>query len=149
MPSTEVLLDQLGEAQYLSSLDLMKGYRQVPLRPEDREKTAFATPLQPVLVLSHAIRPSCCSGNVPAPRLSHLGVLLSLLCCIYRRHSRLQLDLDGTPGASRVGLAGVTGGGVTGESKEKRVSLVVPPVPRARGGTETHHAPARMSRPGN
>lgn len=44
MPWMDDLLDQVGEARYLSSLDLTKGYCQVPVRPQDWEKTAFAMP---------------------------------------------------------------------------------------------------------
>ena len=44
MSRTSTLIDQLGTATYLSALDLTKGYWQVPVHPEDREKTAFATP---------------------------------------------------------------------------------------------------------
>lgn len=44
MPQADILIGQLGQAQFLSALDLMKGYWQVPMRIQDREKTAFATP---------------------------------------------------------------------------------------------------------
>lgn len=44
MPQADILIGQLGRAQYLSALDLMKGYWQVPVRPQDRVKTASATP---------------------------------------------------------------------------------------------------------
>lgn len=43
MPQADVLLSQLGEASYISTFDLTKGYWQVPLRKADKEKTAFAT----------------------------------------------------------------------------------------------------------
>uniref|UniRef100_A0A3B1KDF6 Gypsy retrotransposon integrase-like protein 1 n=1 Tax=Astyanax mexicanus TaxID=7994 RepID=A0A3B1KDF6_ASTMX len=44
MPRVDDLIDRLGKARYVSTLDLTKGYWQVPLAPKDREKTAFATP---------------------------------------------------------------------------------------------------------
>ena len=44
MPKIEDLLERLGGAEYLTSLDLTKGYWQIPLREGDREKTAFVTP---------------------------------------------------------------------------------------------------------
>uniref|UniRef100_K7EYA7 Gypsy retrotransposon integrase-like protein 1 n=1 Tax=Pelodiscus sinensis TaxID=13735 RepID=K7EYA7_PELSI len=44
MPRVEELLERIGEAQYLSTIDLTKGYWQIPLTPGAREKTAFATP---------------------------------------------------------------------------------------------------------
>ena len=37
-------LDTLGQAKWFSTLDLASGYWQVEVAPEDREKTAFATP---------------------------------------------------------------------------------------------------------
>ena len=44
MPRVDDILDQLGQAQYISTLDLAKGYWQVPVAVEDRPKTAFITP---------------------------------------------------------------------------------------------------------
>ena len=44
MPRVDELIDRLGKARFITTLDLTKGYWQVPLAPEDREKTAFATP---------------------------------------------------------------------------------------------------------
>lgn len=41
IPRMDDCLDSLGEAQYFSTLDCTAGYWQVPLRQEDREKTAF------------------------------------------------------------------------------------------------------------
>ena len=43
MPRVDELIDRLGGAKFITTLDLSKGYRQVPLRQEDREKTAFIT----------------------------------------------------------------------------------------------------------
>ena len=44
MPRIEELLDKIGTARYLSTMDLAKGYWQVPMSDEDREKTAFSSP---------------------------------------------------------------------------------------------------------
>ena len=44
MPRIEELIDGLGKAKYLSTLDLAKGYWQVPVAVEDQPKTAFTTP---------------------------------------------------------------------------------------------------------
>lgn len=44
MPRVDELLERLGKAKFITSLDLTKGYWQVPVAPEDRTKTAFATP---------------------------------------------------------------------------------------------------------
>ena len=44
LPRLDEMVERLGEAQYISTLDLCKGYWQVPLRRQDREKTTFSTP---------------------------------------------------------------------------------------------------------
>ena len=44
MPRIDDLVDQLGGARFITTLDLSKGYWQVPVREEDRPKTAFSTP---------------------------------------------------------------------------------------------------------
>ncbi|KAI2642995.1 Transposon Ty3-I Gag-Pol polyprotein [Labeo rohita] len=44
MPRVDKLLERLGRAQFISTLDLTKGYWQVPLMKAAKEKTAFSTP---------------------------------------------------------------------------------------------------------
>ncbi|KAI7808673.1 hypothetical protein IRJ41_011194 [Triplophysa rosa] len=44
MPRVDELLDRLGTARFYSTLDLTKGYWQIPLSPLSKEKTAFTTP---------------------------------------------------------------------------------------------------------
>ena len=44
MPRTDELLDRLGKAKYITTLDLARGYWQVPMAEKDRPKTAFTTP---------------------------------------------------------------------------------------------------------
>ena len=44
MPRIDDLIDQLGKAKYISTLDLTRGYWQVPLEKAVRHKTAFSTP---------------------------------------------------------------------------------------------------------
>ena len=43
LPRVDDLLDQLGEAQYFSTLDLASGYWQIRVHPESQAKTAFVT----------------------------------------------------------------------------------------------------------
>lgn len=43
MPDVNTILDQLGNAKYFSCLDMASGYHQIPMRPEDRQKTGFST----------------------------------------------------------------------------------------------------------
>lgn len=44
LPNIDSILDKLGRAQYFTTLDLAKGYHQILVKEEDREKTAFVTP---------------------------------------------------------------------------------------------------------
>lgn len=44
MPRVDELVERLGKAEYLSTLDLCKGYWQVPLSPQAQELTAFRAP---------------------------------------------------------------------------------------------------------
>ncbi len=44
LPRIDDLLDKLHGAQYFTSLDLLSGYHQVALKPEDVPKTAFRVP---------------------------------------------------------------------------------------------------------
>ena len=44
MPRIDELIDRLGRAKYITTLDLTRGYWQVPVAEEDQHKTAFATP---------------------------------------------------------------------------------------------------------
>ena len=45
MPRADDLIDRIGNANYITTLDLTKGYYQVPMDEESKEKTAFATPI--------------------------------------------------------------------------------------------------------
>ena len=44
MPRVDELVERLGPARFISTLDLTKGYWQVPLTPQAIPKTAFSTP---------------------------------------------------------------------------------------------------------
>lgn len=45
IPNIEDILDQLGDAKYFTTLDLASGFHQIEMNPEDKQKTAFSTPL--------------------------------------------------------------------------------------------------------
>ena len=44
MPRIEEQLDRDGDTEFITTLDLVKGYWQVPMEREDKEKTAFTSP---------------------------------------------------------------------------------------------------------
>ena len=44
MPCIDDLIDCLGNARFISTLDLTRGYWQLPVAEKDRHKTAFTTP---------------------------------------------------------------------------------------------------------
>lgn len=44
LPYISEILDNLRDAKYLSSIDLSKSFWQIPIAPEDRDKTAFYVP---------------------------------------------------------------------------------------------------------
>ncbi len=44
MPRVDKIIDRLGGANYISKVDLTRGYWQVPLTEVSKEKTAFTTP---------------------------------------------------------------------------------------------------------
>lgn len=44
LPYVAEILDNLRDAKYLSSVDLSKAFWQIPIAPEDRDKTAFYVP---------------------------------------------------------------------------------------------------------
>eukprot|EP00731_Ephydatia_muelleri_P004432 Em0002g608a len=46
MPRVDELIDRLGTAKYISTLDLSRGYWQVPMSAESRKKTSFVTPVR-------------------------------------------------------------------------------------------------------
>ncbi len=44
IPTVDELISKVGEAAFLTKLDLAKGFYQVPVQESDKEKTAFITP---------------------------------------------------------------------------------------------------------
>lgn len=44
MPRIDELIDKVAPAAFITTMDLAKGYYQVPLAEESRHKTAFVTP---------------------------------------------------------------------------------------------------------
>ena len=46
MPKIDDLIDRLGGAKFIMTLDLTRGYWHVPVSDADSEKTSFATPFR-------------------------------------------------------------------------------------------------------
>jgi len=44
LPIVNNIFAWMAKAQYFSAVDFCKGYWQIPMAENDREKTAFATP---------------------------------------------------------------------------------------------------------
>ena len=44
MPRIDEVLESVGSARFISTLDLVKGYWQIPMADQSQEKTAFTTP---------------------------------------------------------------------------------------------------------
>ncbi|KYO28055.1 hypothetical protein Y1Q_0014229 [Alligator mississippiensis] len=44
MPQVDDILEKVGQARYISTLDLTKGYWQILMAAVDKEKMAFGTP---------------------------------------------------------------------------------------------------------
>jgi hypothetical protein len=44
LPNIQDILDKIGKARYFTALDCYSGFHQIPIRREDRSKTAFSTP---------------------------------------------------------------------------------------------------------
>jgi hypothetical protein len=45
LPNIQDILDKVGRARYFTALDCASGFHQIPIRKEDRCKTAFSTPI--------------------------------------------------------------------------------------------------------
>ena len=43
MPRVDEILDEMSKSRIFTSMDMMWGYWQIPMKPEDKEKTAFRT----------------------------------------------------------------------------------------------------------
>ena len=59
IPRIDEMLDAVGQSEYLTTLDLTKGYWQVPMKEEDKTKTAFSSPLG---LLQSTVKPFGLSG---------------------------------------------------------------------------------------
>jgi hypothetical protein len=54
MPNMLDFTPKMAECTVFSKIDLRKGYHQIPVNPEEMQKTAITTPLRPVGVQADA-----------------------------------------------------------------------------------------------
>ena len=94
MPRVEEIIDCLGEAMYVSTLDLNKGFHQVPMKPDDIEKTAFCTPWGKYV---YAFWPQKCAVYIS--ETDGLGSRRPARLCeiVHRRYCDIQQNLDRAP----------------------------------------------------
>ena len=65
LPYIEELIANIGPSKFISTLDLTKGYYQVPVNPKHCEKTAFVTPYGKYRVCNYALRFDLCPLYLP------------------------------------------------------------------------------------
>ena len=95
MPRVEELLEQLGSARFITTLDLTKGYYQVSVHPDDREKTAFMCPMGKF----QFVRMPFGLKGAPTTFQRLMDVVLGPCVCklcssVHRRHRSLQLNME-------------------------------------------------------
>ena len=78
MPRVDELLDRLGTARFFSTLDLIKGYWQIPLSPESKEKNSFLRAGWFIPIPDSSFRIIRGSSYVPEP----YGPSAAPACCI-------------------------------------------------------------------
>ncbi len=66
MPKINDLIDELGKASFITTLDLTHGYWLVPVAKKDRHKTAFITPFWVISIQANAVWPTGSTGDIPA-----------------------------------------------------------------------------------
>lgn len=77
----EDCVDSVGSAKFVTKIDLLKGYYQVPLTPRAQEVSAFITPSG--LYSYNEFRPSKRAGYLPAPDES-CGLRAGWMCRLSR-----------------------------------------------------------------
>ena len=73
LPFIDQRLERLAEHEYYRFLDEYLGYNQIPIAPEDQDKTTFACPLE------HLHTEECPSAYAMLPQRSNVACLVSFL----------------------------------------------------------------------
>ena len=93
MPRVEELLHEISNAQFITTLDLAKGYWQVPVSKEDMEKTAFVIPKGLYQFITMPFF-EWCTSNVPTDDGLRIEGDRSVCWSLYGRHRYLQQYLQ-------------------------------------------------------
>lgn len=97
MPGIEKLLDKIGSARFITTLDLAKGYWQVPMHPVDKDKTAFTTPKG---LYHFTVMPFGLSGALATFQCMMDGILRDTYAFAGVYQNDIVIDLGGTPESS-------------------------------------------------
>ncbi|KAL1248768.1 hypothetical protein QQF64_022086 [Cirrhinus molitorella] len=145
MPRVDELLDRLGRARYISTLDLTKGYWQVPLTKDARAKTRakegvlnsfrpLAIPDPPLWSARGSRHVPALNGRPPTPPPSLRGGVLG-------RRNRPLRAVGGPPGQIAEGADGAPVGWTHRQPPQMSPGPVRGKVPGFPSGSRTHQAP--------
>ena len=84
MPLIDDILDNAGDCPYLSKLDLAKGFYQVPIQPDNKDKTAFCTPFGKIQVHSNAFWINECPSDISMHDVRSVRGSGGSFVCIHR-----------------------------------------------------------------
>ncbi len=130
MPRVDELLERLGRARFISTLDLTKGYWQVPLSETAKPKTAFSTPSGhwQYRVLPFGLHGAPADDGHPAEAPSDV-------CSSLHRWCRHPLgDLGRPPGAAPEGTSRAAAGWAHRQPQEMPPRPAGSKIPRIPGG---------------
>jgi len=65
LPNMTETLERLADAKFFTTIDMVSGYLQIEVAPEDRHKTAFVSPFGFFSVLSFTVRSRRSTWKVP------------------------------------------------------------------------------------
>ena len=86
IPTVEEIIDQTGQSTVISKLDLAKGFHQVPMAPEDKEKNSFYLPCRKISIPTNAIWSTECSCSFPEYNGEGSGRLSYICTSLHRRY---------------------------------------------------------------
>ncbi len=103
MPRVDEFLEKIGQAKFITTLDLCKGYWQVPLSPASRPYTAFRTPLGLYLIYGLSFWPAWGTCHLPKIDGSCPSRLWGMVCRLPWWCCNTQQLLGRTPATGAAG----------------------------------------------